>query len=337
MRVLPLVVLLGCGPTTATVLEVGDDDTGIDIGTADTDTETTDTDTDPTTVPLPDFDCYAMVTSDEYTDGLVEMTQVVAFDANMFPIHYETHTGNFGPWPFDVTDYVRDADGNPTEESFDSLGDGNLDYRLVRTFDVDGNVLEQTTDMGGDGSIDDRVIYTYVGGLLDEITQDVADDGTVDARVYYTYDADDRMLAAETDVGDDGSIDSLTTYTYLLPAPSIDVAIEVDTDNDGYPEELYDVTYGLDEEMLSYVLDDDADGEPNISYFWTYLPNGDPDTISGAVSQDYPPYGLQEYDFLITYSYDDQDRQTSAYTEAFFDGADYAGYWRDEAWDWTCP
>jgi hypothetical protein len=334
MRVLPLVILGGCAPTTASVFDIHDGDTDITLGIEDTDTETTDTET---TVPLPDFDCYAMIVTDEYVDGLVELTRVTAFDSAFLRIHDEIHYGEYGGYPLDILDAVRDADGNVTVETFDEMGDGYLDYRAIRTYGVDNDILDETVDYNDDGSIDERRVFTWYGGLLVDVYLDNGDDGAVDAREVYTYDVDDRLLLAELDIGDDGSVDGVTTYTYLSPAPSIDVFIESDEDNDGYPEITYEVTYTVDQEVLTYLYDENADGEPEYIYNYNYGQDGTLDSIDGSISYEDPAYGLVEYDFVVTYTYDSEDRQINAFTEAFFNDFGVPYYTSDEAWDWTCP
>jgi len=132
-------------------------------------------------------------------------------------------------------DYVRDTDGNVTEETLDEGTDGTVEKVTTTIYDEDGQSAGRTVDHDGDGVVDESFVWVYsIPGEV-SVVQDIGLDGQADS-IQITTLSDDgtepRRVDEDTDA--DGTVDASTTYSYTDSGQLRE--LDIDSDGDLVPD-----------------------------------------------------------------------------------------------------
>ena len=166
----------------------------------------------------------------------------------------------------------------------DTNGDGIADVATTRSFNGDGNLLSERRDDGADGSIDYVDLRTYdAGGYMSHREIDNENDGVVD--IEYSWERNSRGQA--------------------LSSSRVENGVQVYADR---------ATYNAAGQRLTYLRDDDGDGEYDHGYAHAY------DSEGRQLEYSYDAGADGVLDRIYTYIYDSDGKMVEYLYDSNADG-----------------
>lgn len=212
--------------------------------------------------------------NDSNRDGVGDYRSITrwTYDARglVTEIRHEFDSGDDGSIDETQIDtYSHDTQGRLTQNTLSV--DGVVRYLMQITYDAQGReiqrVVDQDTDSNGD--LNQRIIYTFnashLGGVYEE---DRNGDGTVDVRMTDIFDAAGHRLSSAIDNNADGTVDMRRTFAY--DANGRRIRSEWDNNADGVVDVREVSTFTADGYLTLVERDTDGNGTVNQQTVITY-------------------------------------------------------------------
>lgn len=274
-----LLLLIAC-TTPAETPAKSDADTATDSG------HTTPDESTPTDADHPTANCRAEGVS------AAGVTNFYWYDSSGYLVRNQATVANDPASDYNQT-FVNNADGYKISGEVDQGIDGVIDALVTWERDANNKSIVKEIDNRADGTVDSRMESPRdVDGFIASYTLDSPIGGDLESVCTYarTNDGDDTEIHIECDTNANDAVDYVADEVWMI-ARFLERGSETDSDADGQIDADYAATY-TDFDQLADTLTQ------------TYKRSGKVDTSDRAT------YEYDEYDRLITYSYDMDDDGT---------------------------